>query len=101
VRDPARRGVTRVSDRVVAKIAARVAAENHQLAAPPRAWARVSGTVAVVRLGVAVRYPSPVPRVTAAVRDHVRRGVREMTGIAVESLDIEVDRLVPAAGRSR
>ncbi len=93
MRDPGQRGVTVVADRVVAKIAARVAAEDHGLTGTPDASAKVSGRVATVRLGLAVRYPAPLPQVAARVRDRVRRRVRALTGVSVESVDIDVERL--------
>jgi uncharacterized alkaline shock family protein YloU len=86
-----------VSERALAKIAAGAAAENHRLTGMPSASATVAGRIATVRLALAVRYPSPLPRVAAQIREHVRRRVRELTGIAVENLDIDITRLVPAS----
>ena len=102
MKEPAERGATTVSGRVIAKIAARAATENHDLVGLPRASATVSGQIATVRLGLTVRYPEPLPPVTARVRDLVRRRVRALTGINVASVDINVDRLQvsePPAGR--
>ena len=49
MKEPAERGATTVSDRVIAKIAARAATENHDLVGLPRASATVSGQIATVR----------------------------------------------------
>jgi uncharacterized alkaline shock family protein YloU len=93
--DPGERGATTVSDRAFLKIALAVAAEDDRLADRPRASASVTGKVAAVWLGLAVRYPAPVREIASEVREHVRSRVGRLTGIAVGNLDIDIVRLVP------
>jgi uncharacterized alkaline shock family protein YloU len=85
-----------ISNRAFTKIATEVAAEDHRLAGRPKVEASVSGGVAAVRCRLSVRYPAPVRQVASEVRHHVRERVRELTGISVESVDIDVVDLVPA-----
>ncbi|WP_283137215.1 Asp23/Gls24 family envelope stress response protein [Rhizohabitans arisaemae] len=100
------RGVTVVPGRVVAKIAAEAAGEVDRasgiqrgrvgsLWTGPKASAKVDGSIASVRLDLAIRYPEPVRQVTAEVRDHVQRRVHELTGLSVRHVDISVTRLEP------
>ncbi|MCC5579748.1 Asp23/Gls24 family envelope stress response protein [Microtetraspora sp. AC03309] len=88
-------GATTVTDRAFTKIATEVAADDDRLAERPRVTASVSGAVAAVRLGLAVRYPASVPQVAADVRERLRSRVHALTGITVENVDIDIVRLVP------
>ncbi|GLW98681.1 hypothetical protein [Microtetraspora sp. NBRC 16547] len=90
------RGVTTVSDRAFLKIAREVAADDERLAERPRVTVSVSGGIAAVRLGLAVRYPAPVARVAAEARERLRRRMRVLTGITVENVDVDIVRLVPS-----
>lgn len=93
---PSERGTTTISDRAFRKIAQEVAGEDEHVTGTPHVDASMSGGVAAVHCDLAVRYPSPVVRVAHEIRERVRRRVRELTGVAVENVDIEVVRLVPA-----
>ncbi|HEY3686543.1 MAG TPA: Asp23/Gls24 family envelope stress response protein [Streptosporangiaceae bacterium] len=106
------RGTTTIADRVVERIAARAAREGGQVTGPggvrslaggdePRASASVDGSVAVVRISLGVVYPAPVGATTRAVRARVRDRVREMTGIDVRQVDIDVTRLTGADEQPR
>ncbi|MEV7805289.1 Asp23/Gls24 family envelope stress response protein [Microbispora sp. NPDC088329] len=95
---PEARGTTTVSDRAFARIAEKLASEDEHVTGRPHVSASVTGAVAAVRCDLAVRYPTPVPRLAAKLRDHIRRRLRELTGIAVENVDIEVVELVPEQG---
>nr|WP_245652990.1 Asp23/Gls24 family envelope stress response protein [Herbidospora sakaeratensis] len=77
------------------KIATEVAGADDRLAEQPQVTASVSGAVAAVRLGIAVRYPAPVRQVAAEARERLMSRVRDLTGIAVENVDVDVVRLVP------
>ncbi|GII34987.1 Asp23/Gls24 family envelope stress response protein [Planotetraspora mira] len=88
-------GAVAISDRAFTKIATEVAAEDDRIAGRPHVEASVSGGVAAVRYRLAIRYPAPVRQVTSEVRHHVRQRMRELTGIDVESVDIDVVGLVP------
>ncbi|GAA4214519.1 Asp23/Gls24 family envelope stress response protein [Microbispora amethystogenes] len=92
---PAERGTTTISERALTKIVERVVGEEEHVTEPPHVSASLSGMVAAVRCDVTIRYPSPVPRVAGEIRERVRRRVRELTGVAVENVDIEVVGLVP------
>jgi uncharacterized alkaline shock family protein YloU len=106
------RGTTTIADRVVERIAARAARESGPVAGPggvrslaggddPRASATVDGSVAVVRISLGVVYPAPVGATARAVRAGVRDRVREMTGIDVRQVDIDVTRLTGADEQRR
>ena len=108
-------GTIRVGDRVVTKIAARAAAEDPDagaavarvmgrsvpgaghlglrgtdLDALPKTTVEVDGSKAFVTLEISVRWPAPVPEVTARVRSHVRARVSELTGLDVDEVHIVV-----------
>lgn len=111
-----------IGENVVAKLAARAAAEipeagsaasgrlgraigrrtpgvrRTSLDVAPRTVARVDGATARLYLAISVRWPAPIPRVCAAVRRHVAQRVTELTGLEVTDIDIEVTDLVRGAG---
>ncbi|MEO3813692.1 Asp23/Gls24 family envelope stress response protein [Sphaerisporangium sp. B11E5] len=112
---PEERGRTRISDRVLERIAATAAAEvdeagraarrvlgvpvgHDTTAAPPRVTGHIDGRLAVLRVHLSVAYPAPVREVTRRVRDHVTGRVHELTGLDVRQVDIDVDRLLPGEG---
>jgi uncharacterized alkaline shock family protein YloU len=109
-------GTIMIADGVVTKIAARAAAENPDAGAAaarmlgravpgadripgvrsadldglPKTTVDVDGSKAYVRLEISVRWPAPIPQVTAQVRDHVRGRVRELAGLDADEVDIVV-----------
>jgi len=108
-------GTIRIGDSVVTKIAARAAAEDPDagaatarvlgravpgaghlgvrgtdLDALPKTTVQVDGSKAFVTLEISVRWPAPVPEVTARVRSHVRARVNELTGLDVDEVHIVV-----------
>ena len=108
-------GMITIADSVVAKIAARAAAENPDagaaaarvlgravpgaghlgvrgtdLAGLPKTSADVDGAKVFLTLELAVRWPASVPDVTGQVRGHLRSRVAELTGLAVEEVHIVV-----------
>ena len=112
-------GAISISESVVAKLAAQAAIEipdagaaaprvlgrslpgagslgvrPTSLTALPKASAHVDGSIALVRLEISVRWPVSVPAVTAAVRQHVRSRVAELTGLIVAEVAIQVSGLV-------
>ncbi|GAB3133095.1 Asp23/Gls24 family envelope stress response protein [Microbispora hainanensis] len=92
---PTEHGTTTISDRAFTRIAEKLASEDEHVAGPPHVRASVCGAVAAVHCDLALRYPAPVPRLAARIREHIRRRLRELTGVAVENVDIEVVELVP------
>ncbi|MGK5550406.1 Asp23/Gls24 family envelope stress response protein [Actinomadura kijaniata] len=97
------RGVTRISDRVVARIAEHVAdaaddtggVGRSVLGVPvggrrTRTDIEVHGDHVIARVELAVAYPEPVREVTRRVRDEVRARVHELTGLTVGRVDIDV-----------
>ncbi|MGI5120605.1 Asp23/Gls24 family envelope stress response protein [Marinactinospora thermotolerans] len=106
--EPEQRGSTTIPERVVAKIAARAAAEVGgtrrvgggvtallgSSSRPAKASARINGTTVSLRLGIAVRYPAPVRSTAREVREHVRERVEQTTGLTVRHIDIEITGLV-------
>jgi uncharacterized alkaline shock family protein YloU len=110
-------GTISISESVVAKLAAQAAVEipDAGAAAPrvlgrslsggpgiratsltglPKASAEVDGSIALIRLEISVRWPASVPAVTAAVREHVRTTLAELTGLSVPEVTIQVTDLV-------
>jgi len=114
-------GLISVRDSVVASIARRAAVEipdagaaaprvlGRELRAPglghlgvretsleglPAATAHVDGATAFLGIALSVRYPAPVRRVAADVRERVSTRVEEMTGLTVAEVDITVSALV-------
>jgi uncharacterized alkaline shock family protein YloU len=112
-------GTITISDSVVAKLAAQAAVEiaDAGAAAPrilgrslsgagglgvrttsltglPKATASVDGSIALIELEISVRWPASVPAVTTAVREHVRTRLRELTGLHVPEVTIQVTDLV-------
>jgi uncharacterized alkaline shock family protein YloU len=108
-------GIISIADGVVAKIAARAAAENPDagaavarmlgralpgaghlglrgtdLKALPKTSVDVDGSKAFVNLEISVRWPASVPEVTRQVRQYVRHRVRELTGLDVDEVHIVV-----------
>jgi uncharacterized alkaline shock family protein YloU len=112
-------GVISISDSAVQDIAAQAAAESPDaggaaprvlgravpgagalgvrrtsLTAPPKARARVDGSVVTLDISMSIRWPASVPKVTSAVREHVRSKVSELTGLTVQEISISVTALV-------
>lgn len=110
-------GTISISESVVAKLAAQATVEipDAGAAAPrllgrslaggpglratsltgvPKASAHVDGSIALVRLEISVRWPASVPAVTAAVREHVRSRLVQLTGLQVPEVTIQVTDLV-------
>ncbi|WP_157518959.1 Asp23/Gls24 family envelope stress response protein [Herbidospora mongoliensis] len=76
------------------KIVTEVAADDDRVAERPQVAASISGAIATVRLGIAVRYPAPVRQVAAEARERLMSRVRDLTGITVENVDVDIVRLV-------
>lgn len=112
-------GAITIADGVVAKVAARAAAENPDvgtaaarilgravpgaghfglrgtdLAGLPKTSVDVDGSKAFVNLEISVRWPAPVPTVADQVRSHLRSRVTQLTGLSVEEVHIVVADLV-------
>ena len=120
-------GTITISTQVVAKLAARAAAEvpdagaaaprvlGRTVAGPralgarqtsltglPRVTADVDGSRAMLDLAISVRWPASVPAVTRTVREHVTSRVTELTGLTVTEVAISVTDLatsLPAPAR--
>lgn len=56
----------------------------------PKATAEVDGSTAVIALSISVRWPASIPRVTMAVREHVRDRISTLTGLKVTEVSISV-----------
>jgi uncharacterized alkaline shock family protein YloU len=110
---PEARGRTRISDRVLTRIASTAAAEVDEAGraarrvlgvrlghdgpgATPRVTGHIDGRLAILHVHLSVAYPAPVRQVTRRVRDHVTSRVHDLTGLDVRQIDIDVDRLLPA-----
>lgn len=115
---PERRGRTSIAGRVVEKIAARAVDEIGYAGGAPRrllgvplghsdgrglaqATAELDGDIAVVAVRMSITYPAPIRRTAEVARDRVISRVRELTGLQVKQVDIDIARLTPPIARSR
>jgi hypothetical protein len=108
----AERGATRISERVVARLAAQAAREALADAAqgppvprrpggPPQATAalrRLAGgdggqALANIRVAVELGYPSDIGAQCAAVRRHVTLRVKQLAGMDTSEVAVDVERL--------
>ncbi|MEV5332121.1 Asp23/Gls24 family envelope stress response protein [Streptomyces werraensis] len=98
---PAERGETTIADRVVAKIASRAAREAVGVlppdAEPPHASVVVRHGSARVRVHVELEYPGDIGGRCARVRRRIVDRVRDLAGMAVPEVDVQVERLHLAA----
>ncbi|MER7700240.1 MULTISPECIES: hypothetical protein [unclassified Streptomyces] len=96
----AERGETRISDRVVAKIAAQAAKEAvdepPEAGASPRATVTVHRDAARVRVSLELGYPGDIGRQCGAVRRRVVQRVKALAGMEVPEVAVQVERLHPA-----
>ncbi|RBM17029.1 Asp23/Gls24 family envelope stress response protein [Streptomyces sp. PT12] len=109
------RGATRISERVVAKLAVQAAREAlraeargpvaprlhgelpHATAVVTRSPGAEGGTgVAGVQVAVALGYPSDIGAQCGAVRRHVTRRIKELTGMEASYVAVSVERLYSA-----
>jgi uncharacterized alkaline shock family protein YloU len=102
--DPAGRGWTSITDRVVEKTAAQAALEVDHVHGISRqrisralrsgggveAHAAIDGGLAQLRVEIEVDYPAPVRQITRQVRRHVRDRVTRLCGLTVTDVDITV-----------
>lgn len=99
-----RRGSTTVADRVVAKIAAQAAREALRTGADaatlprggrsrPKASVAVRNFSARVRVSVELGYPSDIGSQCGAVRRDVASRVKELAGMDVPDVTVDVERL--------
>ena len=105
------RGTTTVPAGVVARIAAQAAAEYPRVGGSaggvlgmgarrdfdsrPDARCDLYGSVVVLRLDVGMAFPVDLTATCRGLREHVRRRVRELTGLEVGRLDITISWLNP------
>ncbi|POX51110.1 Asp23/Gls24 family envelope stress response protein [Streptomyces sp. Ru72] len=110
---PAERGATVIPDRVVARIATRVARTalarraapprggHPEAVAPPDASAATRGGTTRLHLAVDLPYPTDIPGVSLDIQRDVAERVTELTGLPVTEVTVTVRRLVPKAGFAR
>jgi uncharacterized alkaline shock family protein YloU len=105
----AERGAIRIADRVVAKVASQAAREaladapGAELVPPgtfPQAAVLVRRRVARLRLSVELGYPGDLAAMCRAVRTHVTERVESLTGLPVEAVVVDVERLHSAVTRA-
>lgn len=101
-RDPAGRGRLDVAERVIERIATIAAGEVRGVRSVgsglegvvgrryPNVKAEVAGGHARVRVDIAVTWPAPLGRTTAAVRDRVRERLQTLAGVTVDVVDVTV-----------
>ena len=102
--DPAERGWTSITDRVVEKTAAQAALEVNHVHGISRqrisralrsgenveARAAIDSGMAQLRVEIEVDYPAPVREITRQVRRHVGDRVTRLCGLTVTDVDITV-----------
>jgi uncharacterized alkaline shock family protein YloU len=107
--DPAERGTTEIRSAAVERLVAVAVGEVADTADVRRLWgrspaevrARVAGTRVTGTVRVAVRYPTPIPTVAARIRERVALQVRELCGLELGPLHVDVVGLVGEAARQR
>ncbi len=91
------RGVTRIADRVIAKVASQAAREAvgalPRDATPPHANVVVHHETARVRVHLELDYPSDIGARCARVRRHVVERVGALVGMDVREVAVHVERL--------
>lgn len=101
---PAERGATSIAERVVAKVASRAAYETLSTAPEryeeltgerPAASVTVRSGSARIRLTVELAYPVDIGAVCGRLRREVAVRVRELTGLSVPEIVVQVERLHP------
>ncbi|MGX5653596.1 Asp23/Gls24 family envelope stress response protein [Geodermatophilus nigrescens] len=111
------RGELTIADKVIERVAGHAATQVPGASAAPRrllgitvgdarpdgeaaVQARVDGTIATVSATIAVEWPHSVRDVTHRLRERIRADVRELTGVGVAHVDIDVVAMpVPAPAR--
>jgi uncharacterized alkaline shock family protein YloU len=81
--------------------AGRMGIPGTSLAGLPRTSAEVDGGDTFVELTISVRWPAPLPQVTAALARHLRERIHGLTGLAVADVRITVAALVAEAPARR
>ena len=116
--EPGSRGSLTIADRVVQKIAAQAVMEVDLAGGAPRtllgarltkadpdgparAEAHVDGNLVTLSVTLAVQWPAPVREVAEQARRHLSERVRELTGLTVAEVDIDVPALVTASPAPR
>lgn len=103
---PGERGTTRIADAVVARVVAAALDEvaGVELAGGRRCGRALRVDVAESRVSIVLRlalpYGSSLPALADMVREHVVGRTEELTGLAVDALDVAVDDLLEPAPRN-
>ncbi len=107
--DPGERGRTTIADSVLERIACKAATEVGGVVRAgsgldkvvgrqyPKATAEVAGSRATVGLDIAVAWPHSLASVSATVRDTVRARLGELSGLAIDVVDVNVATVLPPA----
>lgn len=114
------RGSTRLSRKVLEKIAGQVAKDETfaggssggflgigaqaDLSARPQADVELAGNVASLKVEVGLPYPAPLRQLADQLRDRMSGRITELTGVEVHQVDVTISWLrpdAPAAGRRR
>ncbi|ASU80580.1 Asp23/Gls24 family envelope stress response protein [Actinopolyspora erythraea] len=115
---PEERGVTTLHDRVVERMAARIAGEVDQVGGAahrvlgvstggdeaeqtPQVTAEVHGRMCALRVRLSVDYPAPVAQVTDHVRQVLTDRLAELADVRVRTVDITVTALRPPRSARR
>lgn len=113
------RGSTRLSRKVLEKIAGQVAKDETfaggssggflgigaqaDLSARPQADVELAGNVASLKVEVGLPYPAPLRQLADQLRDRMSGRITELTGVEVRQVDVTISWLRPdaPAGRRR
>ncbi|GAA3029126.1 Asp23/Gls24 family envelope stress response protein [Actinokineospora globicatena] len=109
--EPGERGRLTISDGVVARIAARLAAEVHGVGGSAHRLlgvtvgseravqvdATVTGSSVALVVRLSITYPMSVRRAAEDVRGHLARRIRVLTGLTVSRVEVTVTALHSAA----
>ncbi|MFC4054933.1 Asp23/Gls24 family envelope stress response protein [Actinomadura syzygii] len=107
------RGRTTIRERAVARIVVKAAQEVEESGGlgrtivgvpvpgrrPARTEVRVTGDIVTAKMTLSVAYPMPLRAVVRQVRQNVRDRVKQLTGLTVRQVDVDVAELrSPALG---
>ncbi len=94
-------GRTTIDERAIRRIAAQAAREVAGVESGVQVVARIAGDSATLRVRLPIRYPLPIAKVAAECRAHLMERTRELSGLTVPRVDIEVSALPIAMGERR
>jgi uncharacterized alkaline shock family protein YloU len=104
--EPAERGTLTIKDKVVERLAVKAALDTDGVLARsegfgkltgrdlPRVRVLISGGRVRAGVDIAALWPTPLPALTASVRDNVARALSSLAGLHVDGVDVTVPAII-------